>query len=792
MIVEVYIEGQRLDLYEDEGITVKQVTKDLKDISKIFADFSQSFNVPASARNNNIFKHYYNASIDGGYDARTRKPANIVVGGLDFKWGKMRLDGVEINNNTPSNYKITFFGNILKIKDVIGDDKLFDLSWLANFNHSYDSAQVKTGLTTGLDFLVDGISYPAAVTYPLISYSRQYFYNSDPSETTDTDTLVNIASNLSVADHGIRITDLKAAIKLNLIVKAIEQEYGFDFNSSFFSSTPFSKIYMNLNNSVESLVTGLLVVDEQSGSVSSNVLAFQWRYKFEVIPDAGFENVEYKRRIYYKDELRFEDPNFITGTKSNEHHIGSNEEGVDYDYDMRFEVVTVEPFEFTGKARLRFLDFGLGVGTTTLYDDTYAGLVILTITRILDVMPDIKVYDFLTSLFKTFNLIAYADGEDIFVEDLPSWYSDGKIIDVTQFIDYKKENVNRGNIFRQINYNFEESDQILAEQYRQTNNLGYGDLEFELTTGVEGEEIDGDVLEVQSIFENPIFERLFDLNTSEQTTIQYCLFTDREIKPIVGKPFIFFAQQVTHATDPISYINGSTQEDIIQTIMPTHSLFINTPSFNLNFNSEINEYTGDVDTDTIYQRYWSDYIGDMFSVKRRIYSFEAILPVTLLNTLKLNDRLIIKGDRYIINSISSNIVTRKDTLELINDIYDSPIGSDTLSGSYLRQSLQEFNHEAQGYSFNYVGISGSSIAKVDLGDDITWFTITSSKVTTSANFEVEFTIEQNGSGFERVGAIRVNDGLNNPQFIIIQNPTITTVDSTTITADSTLITSDNG
>ena len=166
MITEVYIEGKRLDLYDDENITVNQVSKDLKDISKIFADFSQSFTVPASANNNNIFKHYYNANIDGGYDARTRKSANIVVGGLDFKQGKMRLDSVEIINNVPANYKITFFGNVISVKDRIGDDKLFDLDFLSNFDHDYSGAQVKTGLTSGLSFPVDGTLYTLAIVCP--------------------------------------------------------------------------------------------------------------------------------------------------------------------------------------------------------------------------------------------------------------------------------------------------------------------------------------------------------------------------------------------------------------------------------------------------------------------------------------------------------------------------------------------------------------------------------------------------------------------------------------------------
>ena len=150
MKVDVYIEGQRLDLFEDESISVTQGVQDLKDISKLFADFSQSFNVPASKNNNTIFKHYYNADIDGGFDARTRKLGTIDVNTLDFKRGKIQLEGVEIKDNKPSSYKITFFGDAIKIKDEIGDDKLFDLEWLLNFDHDYTDAKVLEGLTTGI------------------------------------------------------------------------------------------------------------------------------------------------------------------------------------------------------------------------------------------------------------------------------------------------------------------------------------------------------------------------------------------------------------------------------------------------------------------------------------------------------------------------------------------------------------------------------------------------------------------------------------------------------------------
>lgn len=269
MIVDVYIEGNRLDLFDDEQITVRSSVQDVNDISKLFADFSQSFNVPASKNNNGIFSHYYNANIDGGYDARTRKQSTIDVGTLDFKRGKMRLDKVDIKDGEPSNYRITFFGDVIKVKDLIGDDKLHELDWLDGFDHGFNASNVLTGITTGLDFTVDSVLYEEAVIYPLISYQRQYFYNFDASETTSTETLVNIAYGATRSD-GVSYTEMKPSIKLSLIVKAIQEKYGLIFTGAFFDSSEFTNIYMNLNKETESLSAGVLTYETASGTTIGN------------------------------------------------------------------------------------------------------------------------------------------------------------------------------------------------------------------------------------------------------------------------------------------------------------------------------------------------------------------------------------------------------------------------------------------------------------------------------------------------------------------------------------------
>lgn len=769
MIVEVYIEGEKLDLFDDEQITVRSSVQDVNDISKLFADFSQSFTVPASDTNNKLFKTWYNADIDGGFDARLRTQATIDIGTLDFKRGKMRLDKVQIINGKPDNYRITFFGDIIKVKDLIGDDKLSSLSWLDNFDHSYTAANVLTGLKTGLDFTVDSILYEEAIIYPLISYQRQYLYDADTSDTTSTDVLVNIAYDPGRSD-GVFFGELKPAIKLSLVVTAIEQKYGFTFTGDFFNGVEFSNIYMNLNKTTESLASGTLVFENVSGTTRGETSDSEDKlyYSADITPTDN--SVGYKLRLTVNDVVIYESINWIYGFQ---HHRGLIDD-VPVDYTATAEIITEADFSFDAETDMHIQIPGPN-NNIPEFTNSYSSQSIVLTATITNELQDIKTYDLLTSLFKMFNLVITPDGEDIEINDLQSWYSDGAIHDITQYVDTATETVSRGKIHSEINFKFEESDQVLADEFNQSNKQVYGNLEFKLvdSDGNKLDDVDGDILDIEVVFENPLFERLFNLETNQQTVIQYCLYTNREIKSIVGNPFLFYAPSVSVASDPIGF-KGATYAEINTNIyMPSHSMQIDNESFNLNFNSEINEYTSTIFEDTIFDRYYKDYITDIFSIKRRIYNFEAILPNSLLNTLKLNDRLIIVDTRFIINSINSNLVIRNDELELINDIYDAPLASDLLSGSVFTPTSQIFNSEARSSTCKYVGLTGKTISKVDTGDGVGWLTVTESVTATSVQ-TINFSITINTSGTTRTAQIKVTDGLNDPKFTVIQNTTFPT------------------
>jgi hypothetical protein len=762
LAVDIYIEGERLDLFKDENISVTSAVQDVQDISKLNADFSQSFTVPASDNNNRIFKSYYNADVTGGFDARTRKVGTIDIDTLDFKRGKIALLEVKIKENEPAYYKINFFGDAIKLKDLIGDDKIKDLVWLDNFTHDYTSANVKTGLTTGLNFTVGGVVYTKAICYPLVSYARQYLYNSDAADTTSTDKLVNIAYDAGRVD-GVAFGELRPAIKLSIIIKAITEKYtekyGITFTGEFFNTQNFTDLYVNVNNTKDNLSNGLLVYESLSGTqpfINPNI--DRYRYETTVTPKAGFTTTQYKIRLTVREQIVYESTDWLTGTRTKEGSPIQWEE----DYTVKAEIITEGDFDFDATTKLRYT---YSVGSTTVFTNSYSNQSIDLNTNIASLFKDVKVYDFLGSIFKMFNLVAIPDGDALYINDLQTWYSEGAIYDVSSYVDTETVNVRKGKILSQINFKFKQSKQILANLFKENNSATYGSIEQKLFDSF-GDLLDGGKLDVPVIFEQPIFERLNDIDTATETSVQYNLMLDENLNSFVSEPFLMYLPTVSVAANPIGF-KGTTY-DVLNgnVIMPSHSLGIDTDSFNINFNAEVNEYTSQVFLDTIYKKYYDDYVSDIFSVQRRIFDFKAKLPTFLLNKLKNNDRLVINDRRYIINSMTNELTNREDKLELINDIYDAPLASDTLNSSLWTPTGIVFNSAAQTGQSRYVGLATATLSKVDTGDGTAWLTITSS-VTGVIN-TINFDLLENTSGLTRYMQIKATDGINDPKLYITQ------------------------
>ena len=85
--LQLYILGQQVEMFDDEAVNLSQSIQDVKDIDKIFTEFTQTFSVPASKLNNIIFKHFYNSDIVdnsdqpavSSYDGRKKIDAELFL-----------------------------------------------------------------------------------------------------------------------------------------------------------------------------------------------------------------------------------------------------------------------------------------------------------------------------------------------------------------------------------------------------------------------------------------------------------------------------------------------------------------------------------------------------------------------------------------------------------------------------------------------------------------------------------------------------------------------------------------
>lgn len=646
--LQLYIGSERIDLFEDEQVSLTQTIQNVRDIAKVFTDFSKSFTLPASKTNNKIFKHYYNFDIDGGFDARKKVAAKIELNDLPFRDGKIKLEGVDLRGNKPYAYRVTFFGNTVDLKDVLGDTKLSALTWLNNFSYDYDAASVRALMQGGGDITVDSVLYSDALVCPLISY----------------DQLITIAPpNISAT-----YDKFKYGIRLWLIVKAIEEQGLITFtDDSFIKQTDnpqFYNLYMWMHRREGDVF--------QSGQVTNLYTSFT--------PDtSSMTRVDLDTAALVVTGLtggQFIDYTLnVTTSTSNDYTIEIKKDGFTY----ATKVVsgggntTLTGFLYNAPFGYEVYISGTGLDSFTLawaLSDTFLGesntytgasqaLGSGFVFNPQEQIPDMKIIDFLSALFKMFNLTAYEVGGKIKVQTLDNFYLGGTIQDITSFVDTSESSVNVALPYKEIKFQYEGRETYLSKQYEGQNGVGWGSVEY------RGDDIyDGETYEVTIPFEHMQYYRV------EGSTIQIGQFSDEPLtntadsSPYFDKPLIFYPIFITGGDT--ATISGT---GITNYYIPSNSVSNSTgvSDDTCHFSVEINEYTGASDFEgSLFANYYQDYISDVFNSKRRLTKVKAYLPTRFLISYSLADTLRIADREYKINSITTNLNTGESDLELLN------------------------------------------------------------------------------------------------------------------------------
>ena len=694
--LQIYIGSQRLDLFKDESVSVTQTIQNVRNIDKVFTDFSKTFSVPASKKNNKIFKHYYNFDIDQGFDARFRVPGTLEINTAPFKTGKFRLDGVDMKNRKPHTYRITFFGDIVELKDSLGQDKLSALN-LNQFDLTYDHDTVKDKLLA-----VDGTDIIA----PLITHTQRLFYDSRTPDNTDLGNL-----HVTNALNGLQWNQLKYAIKVNRIIEQIEEDYDLEFSDDFFKNTNvkvFDDLYLWLHRKsgyVENLSGNTAVFSTQlnfdtgpqfgewfklytSGDASYLVCS--------VIPEMDPDNNLYDFTLSLETTSNIP-YTFVTTHNGTEiertiKSSGGNHTTCYYEYCnpgsfagagvYKFFIEATQPITFQNMELSVFVDdvysYGTGNGQSETWSETNFTTVSSFLFNVNKQMPDMKIIDFLNGLFRMFNLTAYIkNGSNIItIQTLEDYYADNpETYNISEFIETDKHTVNNALPYKQITFKYEDTKSFLANKFLQITQTEWGAIKYK---GEEVEAIDGELYEVKAPFGHMQFERLVDPNqfaTTPLKNIMYGYSVNESQNAYLGKPLLFYNTRTSSGS--ISFVDVDEENEpiskstITYTQTPSNFLYLeeSPDSTNIHFENEINEWTREVGGGkTLFQEYYRDYIVDTFNLKRRLTKFTAHLPLKIFSKLKLNDRVVINDKSYTINSITTNLLTGKSELELLNEV----------------------------------------------------------------------------------------------------------------------------
>ena len=719
--LELYISNERVDLFDFEAVNLNQKIKDVRDISKIFTDYSQSFKVPASSNNNRIFKHYYNSGIQDGYDARFKADGLIKIGGADFRFGKVRLDGVDMRENKPFAYRLVFFGSTVNLGGILGDDKLSNLDYLNKFNHAYDYPTVRGGLVTGLQY--DSTSNSMVVgnngdiVYPFISCYSYYYYNSLSSDHGQPNIVPpsrNLHKHGTTGHNGIDYRDLKPSIKLRHIINGIEAKYsGLFFDKSWLDTPPFNELYMHLHRDkgfLSSVENSERVFTQQDFGVNldlGNIITDKdnsYTLTYSISPVSGTGNYSLRvvdtrsgQTLGYSNDLNGD------GSLVVDYSVLSSEDT--RNWNLNFYITTdvdsdLSTFNASLDITKREASFYLGTLVQYTFTDfsytspnspeTTASNVVVT-----SQIPEMKIIDFLQSIFKMFNLTAYFQRDEgvpsksrIIIEPLNSYYSSGGVIDVSDYVNIDETDISRSPIYSEINFKYDKPKTFGIQNQNELLDDEFGDLTRD-NRDLNNFVSDGGKYDIKLGFEHLLYERTTDPNNVNFTTpMQYGWLVDKNENTVKTSPIIHFvvstAVNTTNTsvtTYPVAFtgsVNQTTNPLIQQYYRPSNVSADSSQT--LNFNIEYDEFTGLENSNSLYNSFYSSYVEKVFNQSTRLFKTKAMLPLSILLRYKLNDVFRINGLDYNINQIKTNLLTGKSDIELVSGNFAEEVAPDAPYG----------------------------------------------------------------------------------------------------------------
>jgi hypothetical protein len=657
--------SERLELFDDEQIQVTSTVQNVQDISKTFTDFSQSFTIPANDHNNRILQHFYQSDVNALIDYNLRLDSFIEIDLTFFRRGKLQVEKANLKNGRPQSYTVTFYGDGRTLKDYFGEDLLSDLDYTA-LSHKFSSAEIIARINGGI---MDDVKWP------LITSNRIWEYQSTnvnvPTPNWLTSTLTN--NDIHTNSGAVNKDELFPAVRVAKILDLIEAKYGITFNGTFLSDQRFTDLFLwyksteTLIKTSESFdvdmtaVAPVFTVYDLTNKVNLTTNEIQVDFIPNVISHVINLNVtsvvntdDYFIDVYQNGNLF----NSIQGSGVASYQVALifNNSGLDSTYSFKLRSDAPNVIAYNLRYNVRHFSTGIPFTLLTDYIDiTCANITFNANINLSANAPKMKIADFFSGILKTFNMVCVSSDVNVYdLAPLDDWYGQGAIVDITEDTDIASIDVARMPLYKKIQFKFADSECMLNKFFSQTFNRNYGDTTYQYN-------YDGGEFTVELPFENLLQSKF---NGSQNLQLGYSL--NSEFAPYIPKPVLLYTYELQDTN--FKFANDGGGHSTITSYIPFgQDLRYNNTDLTLNFAPDTSTLLDIPIEQTLFAQYYFSYLFNLYNLKQRLITVKTILPVGVLTNLKLNDRVIIRDKRYIINDMNTNLTTGEVQFSLYLD-----------------------------------------------------------------------------------------------------------------------------
>lgn len=711
-----------LDMFQDESVVITDKVKDYSDVSKLFTEFSRTITVPATKKNNKLLKHAYDVSIEGN-DLRNALDCDLLLNNEIYKQGNLTVLGCTLRNGVPYQYEIQFIGQTTELKKKIGRDELSVLDFsdldIAEFNGKNEFATAAANqLVFPLACRSDRFIMHSQAAYTSPNYNDLEGYRNIQFSTNST---TDGFGDSMIPYYGVNDSDLVGALKVGRILDEIEDYYGVTFTGAFtrdYIRDMYFWLHKKQNNDLseakffrtDDLARALILPPSGYSPALNESYADATPYGLNVkaFDDSLFRAVDFKIKITSDHATSGTEivikrdgqviASFADANVQNTFVIKDNNSGGVGFYSIGVRSMNSGTCNIDVQYQVVFRSIYTGSYISTsnyFYDGTidYSAGASYTVAENL---PQMKIMDFLSSLFKMFNIVAIVEGQivnpnarsgaeyQISTQHYDHFMANGVDIDFNKYADIKQMKVDRGIIYSSIDMTFSDPKLAMEEAYQNVNGATYGD--FKLIPFTNDTQMIDQSFKLQLKNQRFPLERLALLNSSPQvlSDLVTAQFSNLKSDEQSIDPAFTYICSITSGTS-IAY-SGTTTSGGGTTVPYTHEItnYVLPSNFysgnarpagvlsnilcSLSWGDELNEHTVTYTPAGLglVNNFYKDMFGLMFNVNTRMVSLKAQLNEGILQRMKISDRLNISGRLYRIMEMKVNYLTGEGDFKLLD------------------------------------------------------------------------------------------------------------------------------